>query len=457
MSPRLPFKQAYSMGYNMSVESRVDALFERERLARLATTISHLLTMPHPLHQILQQCADAIVHGLDVAFARIWLLDESGQTLILRASAGMYTNLEGRYSRVPVETSLKIGWVARDRTPRLTNHLQEEAWIREPDWAKREGFVAYAAYPLIAQDRVVGVMAMFSRHPLSEQTLDELAMISGGIAQCIVRSQAEEALRTSQERLRQFNAELERCVAQRTAQLEATNRELEAFCYTVSHDLRAPIRHISGFVGLLQHDTGSALSEKGRRYLDTIAQAGASMGRLVEDLLAFSRLGNVELNATVINVNALIQQAVQDLTWETASRTVTWLIPPLPDIVGDAAMFRQVWSNLISNALKYTRPRAAATIEIGAESRTPSEVMFYIRDNGVGFDMQYREKLFEVFQRLHGASEFEGTGVGLAIARRVIERHGGRIWAEGKINEGATFYFSLPQLRGGSVPTSTRR
>lgn len=178
-----------------------DILLERERLARLTTAVSHILSTPQALDQILQQCARTIVSHLDVAFARIWLLDEAGDTLILRASEGQYTNLHGAYSRVNVMTSLKIGRMVVDRQPRLTNRLYEEDWVREPDWVRREGFVAYAGYPLIAQDHVVGVMAMFARQALSDRTLDELAAISGGIAQCIVRCEAEDALRVSQERL----------------------------------------------------------------------------------------------------------------------------------------------------------------------------------------------------------------------------------------------------------------
>lgn len=176
-------------------------LLERERLANLAITMSHLVTTAQPLQHILQQCAEALVWHLDVAFARIWLLNDRGDTLLLRASAGAYTDLNGRYSRVPMSTSLKIGRIVAERQPMLTNRLQEEGWVREPEWARAQGFIAYAGYPLITQNRVVGVMAMFSRQELRERMLDELEAISGGIAQCVVRSQAEEALRASQERL----------------------------------------------------------------------------------------------------------------------------------------------------------------------------------------------------------------------------------------------------------------
>ena len=177
------------------------SLLERERLATLATTISHILTTQQSLPVMLQQCAEHMVQHLDVVFARIWLLEDDPHLLILKASAGLYRNLEGRYSRVPISSSLKIGRMMLDRQPRLTNSLQEDGWVKEPEWARREGLIAYAGYPLIAQDRAVGVMAMFSRHPLTERTLEELAAISGGIAQCIVRCQAEQSLLSSEERL----------------------------------------------------------------------------------------------------------------------------------------------------------------------------------------------------------------------------------------------------------------
>ena len=177
------------------------SLLERERLATLATTISHILTTQQSLPVILQQCAEHMVQHLDVVFARIWLLEDDPHMLVLKASAGLYRNLEGRYSRVPISSSLKIGRMMLDRQPRLTNSLQEDGWVKEPEWARREGLIAYAGYPLIAQDRAVGVMAMFARHPLTERTLEELAAISGGIAQCIVRGQAEQSLLSSEERL----------------------------------------------------------------------------------------------------------------------------------------------------------------------------------------------------------------------------------------------------------------
>lgn len=240
-----------------------------------------------------------------------------------------------------------------------------------------------------------------------------------------------------------LNAELEQRVRERTALLEAANKELEAFSYSVSHDLRSPLRHISGYVQLLQMRK-SDLDAKSLHYLDTIADAARRMGALIDDLLAFSRIGSAEMHRTTIRLGELVHSSIAELQPETKGRKIEWVIAPLPDIQGDPSLLRLVVSNLLSNAVKYTRPRREATIEIGSTADTRESVIF-IRDNGVGFDMRYVDKLFGVFQRLHRAEDFEGTGIGLANARRIIQRHGGRTWAEGELDRGATFYFSIPK------------
>ncbi len=249
----------------------------------------------------------------------------------------------------------------------------------------------------------------------------------------------------SEEKILQLNSELEHRVQMRTAELTAANQELEAFTYSVAHDLRAPLRHIDAFTRILQEDFAGSFPPEAAQLLDTIRRGSENMSRLVNDLLNLAHVGRQELKRETTPLNPLVEEVIADLERETEGREIEWRIADLPTIEGDPGLLKQVFANLLSNSVKYTRPRPHAIIEIGTRKMNEETVLF-VRDNGVGFNMKYADKLFGVFQRLHRAEEFEGTGVGLAIVERVIRRHGGHIWAESEIDHGATFYFTLDGL-----------
>ncbi len=296
---------------------------------------------------------------------------------------------------------------------------------------------------------------MFVRNP----ELDEGAWIEvnggplkdkdGGVRGGVVAFRDITQKRNSEREIHQLNSELEHRVAVRTAQLEEANQELESFTYSVAHDLRAPLRHIAGFSGILLEEFGPALNAEAGRYLQRIHEGTQKMGQLVDELLALARVGRQALNLQVTGLTTMVNEVIGILQPEIEGRSVEWKIADLPFVECDPTLTRQVFQNLISNALKYSRPRSPAVIEIGQMDVNGDSVIF-VRDNGVGFSMKYADKLFGVFQRLHRSEEFEGTGVGLATVHRIIKKHQGRVWAEAELGSGATFYFTL----GGPQPAA---
>ena len=299
----------------------------------------------------------------------------------------------------------------------------------------------FLGVPLKMGEKSIGLIGLANK-PSDYDVEDQ--QVTESLASAFV--EALQRLRARQQ-TRALNAFLDGRVRERTAQLETANKELESFSYSVSHDLRAPLRAISGFAGILAEDFAQRLTDEGRRVLDTITSEARRMGQLIDDLLEFSRVGRRPMQAAEVDMNALAQGAFNDCASQAPGRDLRFKLHPLPAVQGDAAMLRQVWTNLISNAVKYTRPRPVAEIEITC-CADKGEFVFCVKDNGTGFDMQYVQKLFGVFQRLHDETEFEGTGVGLALVQRIVQRHGGRVWAEAALNEGAAFRFSLPAGKG---------
>ena len=328
----------------------------------------------------------------------------------------------------------------RDRRAPDTMAIQKYD-VRRPDGTFEERFWSPINSPLLGADGQL----LYIIHRVEDVT----GFMQRGRAPGPVETELQQRLESMEAEIFQSSQRVQAA----NQQLEVANKELEAFSYSVSHDLRAPLRHIQGYVEMLTREAKDGLSEKAQRYLRTIADAGREMGLLIDDLLAFSRMGRTEMVEQEVDLNALIDEVRRSLEFTVRGRNIQWHIEPLPRVRGDAAMLRQVLANLLGNAVKYTRDRDPAEITIGGGGREEGREIIFVRDNGAGFEMKYANKLFGVFQRLHRADEFEGTGIGLASVRRIVARHGGRTWAEGRLNAGATFFLTLPGAVSPAPPS----
>ena len=424
--------------HDITERKRVEReLIEGARQAALGEDVGATINESGNLHTILRRCMEAIVRHLDVAFARIWTLDEEENVLKLQASAGMYTHLNGAHSRVPVG-KFKIGRIAQERRPHLTNDVLDDPYVHDKEWARREEMVAFAGYPLVVEDRLVGVVAMFAKRPLAQAALGTLASVAGTIAQGIEHKRAEENLKAY------------------VARLNQSNRELQDFAYIASHDLQEPLRKIRTFSDRLNTRYGEVLGKQGRDYLERMEGAAARMQNLIDDLLELSRVTTRAQPFTSVDLNEVAGDVVSDLEARIDQVGGRVKVSGLPTVEADRLQMRQLLQNLISNAIKFHREKEAPVVKLYGRllqrqeeglSEEPADsgvCQILVEDNGIGFDEKHLERIFAPFQRLHSRTVYEGTGMGMPICRKVVERHGGNITAKSAPGQGATFIVTLP-------------
>ncbi|HEV2177778.1 MAG TPA: PAS domain S-box protein [Terriglobia bacterium] len=370
------------------------------------------------------------------------------QTQALEAAANgiLITDPEGRMVWVNAAVTTLTGYTAGEllgKNPRILKSGQQDETFYRDLWTTIQAGQAWRGE--IVNRRKDGSLYA------EEQTITPVRAQNGAISHFIAVKQDVTERKRTEEKIRKLNEELEERVRARTAQLAAANKELEAFSYSVSHDLRAPLRHIAGFSRILVEEYGPGLDAAARGHLERVQAGAQQMGRLIDDLLNLAQVGRLQLSCRVAGLDSLVEEVLKDLGSDVGDREIDWQIGELPSVECDPGLVRQVFVNLLSNAVKYTRPRPRAVIQVG-QTAVGDEAAIFVRDNGVGFSMKYADKLFGVFQRLHLAEDFEGTGIGLATVQRIVHKHGGRIWAEAELDKGATFYFTLGP-RGGADET----
>jgi PAS domain S-box-containing protein len=453
----------FVQGITLDITERKQAeadLDQRVRLAALAADIGVGLTKAHTLAAMLQACAVGLVQHLDAAFARIWTLNERDQVLELQASAGMYTHLDGAHGRIPVGM-FKIGQIAQERRPYLTNAVLSDPQIGDPTWARREGLVAFAGYPLIVEDRLAGVIALFARQPLTQLALDALAPIADTIALGIEHKQVEAAL--IEER-----ALLARRVDERTADLSAANAELaraamlkDAFLASMSHELRTPLNAVLGLSEALQEETYGPLNDKQRRSLQSIEESGRHLLALINDILDLAKIGAGQLElalepASIATIGEASLRLIAQLAQQKRLSVSSEIDPAVTLLVVDARRVKQILVNLLSNAVKFTPAGGSIGLEVvGDPARQTVDLTVW--DTGIGIASEHRGDLFQPFVQLDSrlARQYEGTGLGLALVYRMVELHGGSITVTSEVGQGSRFTVTLPWNTVGADPHSS--
>lgn len=413
--------------YTRDVTMRKRAFELTTRLARLTglrADVSGCLADEREVRTMLRRVTEALVEHLEVAFARIWTVDELGANLLLQASAGMYTHTDGAHATVPVG-KFKIGRIAATRKPHVTNDVQRDPQIGDPQWARRERMVAFAGYPLLVDGKLVGVLALFAREAIPEDTLAALESIADLVAQGLVR--------------RNMERELER----KLEELARSNAELEQFAYVASHDLQEPLRMVASYNQLLARRYKGKLGEDADEFIGFSVEGVTRMQRLINDLLAYSRVGTRGKEKVDVDMATVLHNVMRNLETVIAESGAEVTHDAMPHVFGDETQMMQLLQNLIGNAIKFRRDGVAPRIHVGLV-HNGFGYTFSVRDNGIGIDPQFFDRIFVIFQRLNQREKYPGTGIGLAICKKIVERHGGRIWVESAPDRGSTIHFTLP-------------
>jgi len=429
-----PFDEGLSL-YLRDVTARKREQEAQARLARydaLRADVSVAVSGQGVLSHVLQRCCEAMVRHLGVDVARIWTIEPLSEVMELQASAGRFTMSDGMFSRIPLK-QFDFDYYLPDRRPFWTNDAQNHPRIADRQWVREQGFVSFARFPLVVDQQLIGLLSMHGAQKLPEDMVPALSAISDALAQGIERRSAEQKL------------------AAHAAELIRSNTELEQFAYVASHDLQEPLRMVASYTQLLAKRYKGRLDPDADVFIGFAVDAVTRMKRLISDLLLYSRVGTKGKEFVPLSLPLVLERVLLTLqvTLEENGAQVTF--DPLPDVLGDEVQLEQLLQNLLGNALKF-RSTAPPQVHVSVDAFDRKWV-FAVRDNGIGIDPQYFQRIFVIFQRLHGKDEYPGTGIGLAICKKIVERHGGRIWVESKPGDGCTFFFTLPMLEAAEPDT----